>query len=378
MRIKYIILTLLYLLFGVNNIYAITAPVLISPSDNATVTSSKLEWQEPSYQLYSTNPYRVQVNNNPSFSPSSSIYRDTYKTTTTYTPVLTYGTWYWRVKAKNSDGIWSDWSSTWSFTLLINSSSPSPTPSPTSTPTPTPTTAPNSNIFVISNTPTQINSDQSFTTSVNLSLSDKPNTNFYIKGAFKHPDKPNNYFGLTKVGEEWIKNSSSSTNQFPIKTDQSGNWSGLLEVKIDPEDSGYLGSGNYIFKVARYDPLIWSNEATIYINNVEIAQESSSNNQTSIEVTANPSPTTTPVLTKSSTTQLKSSTKMASVAGISKNAIPSTSSSSPSAEIKVSPEKQNNPFISTGIIFIISGVGSLGYLILRKNETIYKLFRKRN
>lgn len=366
-----IIIAALSLFISPSIILATDIPIQISPVNNSTIKQlkPKLIWQYSGNCPTDTkiSCFRVELDTSPLFSNPKYNYTNAFS----YSPqTLTDGIWYWRVKAKNSDEIWSDWSSTWLFTLQINSSSPSPTSSPTSTPTPT--TTPNSNTFIISNAPTQINSDQSFTTSVNLSLSDKPNTNFYIKGAFKHPDKPNNYFGLTKVGGEWIKNSSSSTNQYPIKTDQSGNWSGLLEVKIDPDDSGYLGSGDYIFKVARYDPLIWSNEVTIHINNVENTQNSSTDNQTSSsETIVNSSPTASSVLSKSSISESKNSTRIASVAGVSKSATTSSSStSSPSANVKVAPQKQINPFIIIGSLFVIIGVSSLGFIIYKKHETI--------
>lgn len=133
MRIIFLVLTLFYLFFGVSPIFAFDPPNLLSPSNNSTVTSSKLEWQTPAYTIYSQgSPYIVQIKNTSAFTSSD----DRYKTNTYYTPQLSDGTWYWRVKAKNSDGIWSDWSTIWSFTLTA--ATPTPTPTPTSAPTPTP------------------------------------------------------------------------------------------------------------------------------------------------------------------------------------------------------------------------------------------------
>ncbi len=94
-----------------------------------------------------------------------------------------------------------------------------------------------------------------------------------------------------------------------------------------------------------------------------------------------PTPSPSPVSSKIDLAFAKSA-----VAGISKTSSPSsTQPSSASAEAKISSEKQNNPFIGEaknlfifiGIIFIIAGVGSLGF-ILHRNETIINLFRRRD
>lgn len=137
MRNKLIILTFLVLFFGARFVLAVTPPAQTSPTDNSQVSSSKLTWEAPTYPLYPNDPYRIQVDDDSDF---ASVYRD-YKTKNTYyKPVLTEGTWYWRIKAKDSSGTWSDWSNSWSFilTTATPSASPSPTPSPTPSSTPTP------------------------------------------------------------------------------------------------------------------------------------------------------------------------------------------------------------------------------------------------
>lgn len=70
----------------------------------------------------------------------------------------------------------------------------------------------------------------------------------YIKGAF-YKEGSKNYFGLTKHGDSWIKNSASITNQRKISI---GEWDGTLLVKSDPSDSGFQESGSYKFKVGFY------------------------------------------------------------------------------------------------------------------------------
>ncbi len=351
-------------------VFASDPPALSSPANSSTITSTTLNWQAPSYTLYSSNPYRIQVDDDSAF---GSINKDYYTSNTHYSPSLTTGTWFWKVKAKDGGGTWSNWSEIWSFVLSDSATTPSPTPSPTPTPTPTPATTTSSNTFIISNTPAQVNSDQSFTTSINLSLSDKPNTLFYIKGAFKKTDG-SNYFGLTKVNGNWIKNGSNYSNQYSLTTDQSGNWSGNLEALVDSDDSGYSGSGDYIFKVARYDTngnLTWSNEITIHINNVAISQETTSNtNQsTTTKTTTISIPTASPSLTIPSSIIKITSSKIASVAGVSKMATPSSTSSytsSSSANIKINSQKLFNPFLIIGTLFVIIGGSLVGFIIYKQ------------
>lgn len=70
----------------------------------------------------------------------------------------------------------------------------------------------------------------------------------YIKGAFFQSGS-SNYFGYTKSGDAWIKNSTSNTSQRAVKI---GDWDGTLVVKSDFTDSGYKGEGDYSFKVGYY------------------------------------------------------------------------------------------------------------------------------
>jgi hypothetical protein len=70
----------------------------------------------------------------------------------------------------------------------------------------------------------------------------------FIKGAF-FQNGSSNYFGYTKSGDLWIKNSASNTNQRSVKI---GEWDGTLIVKSDFADSGYKGEGDYLVKVGYY------------------------------------------------------------------------------------------------------------------------------
>ncbi|MBI3103941.1 hypothetical protein HYZ05_03290 [Candidatus Daviesbacteria bacterium] len=366
---------MLGLLF-VKPVFAGEPPTQMGPENGSTVSSSSLNWQAPSYSLYSSNPYRVQIHIDPSFSPVSSIYRDSYKTATTYTPALYPGTWYWRIEARDSTGTWSSWSNTWSFNLIEANPTPAPTssPTPTATSTPLPTNSSTSS-FLISNIPSQINSGQQFSVLINLSLPNNPNNTFYLKGAFKKADSTN-YFGQTKVSGNWVKNGGNYSSQYSINTDSSGNWSGNLEIQPDSEDSGFTGTGDYIFKVARYTSAgsgpTWSNESGIKITAVE------NTNQGGISPD-NSSSTTTPL----SSPQLEQSAKSKTAANKSKSydtlvyhsatvaaATTSTTPSSTPEKLVKSPQQIN--FLSIiGSILVIIGIIPITY-------AIYNKFGKRN
>lgn len=343
-----------FLIF-VRPIFATAGPTQISPSSGSTVSSSTLTWQAPSYQLYTTYPYRVQVDDDQNFGSAN---KDYYTDNTSYSPSLTYGLWYWKVKAKDSSSNWSDWSSIWSFILTT---APSPSPSPSSSPSPSV-----SSDFTISNVPSEINSDQSFSANVNVSLPNNSATVFYLKGAFKKSDS-SNYFGQTKVAGKWIGNSESYSNQYQITTDSSGLWSGSLEVSPDILDSGYDGSGQYIFKVGRYNSNgsgpTWSNEKYININAKEIEGD---NSPIGLPVV---SPTTKSKSkiqeTKKDLTDavysLENYRKNSSVAGIQQEATPNA---------KFAGSKFPNLFLIIGGILVTLGIGSTSYIIFRKWKSI--------
>ena len=142
-----------------------------------------------------------------------------------------------------------------------------------SAPSPTPTTSSTNSSFSISSVPSEISSTDTFKASIDLNLSDSPNSLFYLKGAFKK-SSTSNYFGLTKVNSAWVKNGNTYSDQYSITTDSVGKWSGSLEVEPDILDSGYDGTGDYVFKVGRYTSTgsgpTWSNEVTLKINAKEV------------------------------------------------------------------------------------------------------------
>lgn len=126
-------------LFPSSPVFAVSAPIQLTPTNGATVASTRLDWQAPIYSLYATTPYNVQIDDDPLFATINKNYNTNL---THYTPVLTFGTWYWKIKARDLSGAWSDSSPVWSFTYIASTPTPTPTQSPTPTPTESPTPTP--------------------------------------------------------------------------------------------------------------------------------------------------------------------------------------------------------------------------------------------
>lgn len=237
----------------------------------------------------------------------------------------------------------------------------------TSSPTPTPSSSISASSLKFSEVPSQINSDQSFKVNVTLSMPNNANTEYYLKGEFKKSDGTR-YLGLTKKDSDWVEYGDDLSDQYKITTDASGNWSGNLEVKPDVYDKDYKGSGQYLFKIGRYTAAgsgLWSNPVTLdIVDTTSSPTPAPSSNPTS-------TPSTTKVTTTTSspkpTPSIKSSYQIASVAGI-KTSASASASSLPGVEIKN--QKQTNPITWVGVIFILIGTGSIGYIYLRKNGRI--------
>lgn len=252
------------------------------------------------------------------------------------------------------------------------SSTPDPIPTSTPTPTPTTTTSSSTSAFIISNIPSPVDSTEEFRVSVNLSLSDKPNTTFYLKGAFKKQGQTN-YFGMTKVGNSWIKNSTKYEDQYKIITDGSGNWSGNLEIMPDILDSGYEGAGDYLFKVARYTEsgsLTWSNETKITINAQAVTLEDDNSNVLGTARTQAENDKSPSFRKQNEEYSLEKYLKLATPA--------SEAAGETIAQATVNNKKQINSPLIIGIILIVSGIGLSSYIYLQSHETIFNKFRKRN
>ena len=93
-------------------------PVLYQPTNNDTISDCTpyFDWSDPSKAV----KYWIQVDNNGNF--SSPEISDSAITVSNYTAgsSLSCDKYYWRVKARNSLGLWGGWSSTWNFTIMIS------------------------------------------------------------------------------------------------------------------------------------------------------------------------------------------------------------------------------------------------------------------
>lgn len=195
----------------------------------------------------------------------------------------------------------------------------------------------------------------------------------YIKGAFYKEDS-SNYFGLTKIGDVWIKNSSPYIDQLKIKPN---NWDGKMIVKSDYSDSGFIGSGSYKLKIGYYyltsggniSSVNWSNALDVNIvapvptpsNSPTPTKTPSPNISSSIPIsTANSvfKNTPAPTLVKLSATDLPQKTISNNVLGLNDifTPIPNLTSS-------IKPEDAENKFpfgalavIFLGIVFISTSI----------------------
>jgi len=86
----------------------------IAPGNGVTIddTTPFLDWAD----VAGANGYELQI-----ASTAADMVRATAISTTTsdhqISAEFARDTWYWRVRAKNTDAVWSDWSATWSFAI---------------------------------------------------------------------------------------------------------------------------------------------------------------------------------------------------------------------------------------------------------------------
>jgi len=109
----------------------ISGPKYPSPSDGSAISDATplLNWEDVS----GASGYHIQVSTSNSFTydvivDNSSLTASQYQV---ISPLSNNTTYYWRVRVKNADGVWGDWSSTWSFTVDITLQVPA-NPSPPS------------------------------------------------------------------------------------------------------------------------------------------------------------------------------------------------------------------------------------------------------
>jgi len=93
------------------------APSLIAPSEGNASTDNTpyFVWSEPSYAVL----YQLVVDSHSDFSGPATIsitLSDSYFTS----PTIDDNTYYWHVRAANSDTTWGEWSDVWNFTVAAN------------------------------------------------------------------------------------------------------------------------------------------------------------------------------------------------------------------------------------------------------------------
>lgn len=162
-----------------------------------------------------------------------------------------------------------------------------------------------------------------------------------------------------------------------MTTDSSGNWSGSMEVKADPDDKGYTGTDDYIFKVGKYNSadsspsVFWSNnESTIKIISTESDEGGNLTNDSSPTISPSGSPSFVKTKTTTSSQPKSYDTLVYHSASVAGAKASTNASASALPEVSVKNQKQINPIIWIGLVLILMGVGSLGYIYLKKNGKI--------
>jgi len=231
---------------------------------------------------------------------------------------------------------------------------------------------------------------------ITASASSLQNTTQYLQIGLTKEGEPSNYFGFTKnQSEEWFKYKSSPTTSdlssyFYKFTPVGGVWFGQILAKVDIDDTGYKGAGNYIIKLIKYitsSPSYSSNSATITINISSIPTHPPTNTPTP---TSSPTPTSTKTPTssptKSPTSTIKPTSSLVpsdneeppieeifptSVLGESVTFTDEPAKAIPAKETKVLGSQQDamaKILISIGLIFlIISGI--LAFRSFKKSKS---------
>lgn len=112
------------------------SPKLVGPGSDTVINNPMpiFQWEAPA----DTVRYKLQVSNLPDFS-NLVLIANQPGTSYTSAEALDDGMYYWRVRARGSDGIWSGWSAAWAFTIDTAESTVTPIPTVVSSETPIPT-----------------------------------------------------------------------------------------------------------------------------------------------------------------------------------------------------------------------------------------------
>lgn len=233
----------------------------------------------------------------------------------------------------------------------------------------------------LSSTPSAI-TDQPFTINVSIFGAQKNTNNFLRVNLF--PSNTDNYFGYTYNGTSFY-NGSDHSQYLPIQIDSSGNWSGTVQGKLDPDSNYFTGTGTYSLKIRRYTAsgsYTWSDPTTIDIE-FELPTPTPTPTPTPIP-TNQPTPTPIPQKTPKPTPTLKSTPKSTPAAKPTSIKTPppaaetdqkpnlpasilgtqASISAAPSLTSHVSKNFINwNLATVLGSAFILSGLGLLVYII---------------
>ena len=227
----------------------------------------------------------------------------------------------------------------------------------------------------VSNLPSEINFNQEVDVTLDFSCSGCGDYS-YMRGVFF--PSGTNYFGLTQNNSgSWIGTSTDRSLYFAIsKTDLiEASWSGKIKVKPDIEDSAYLGTGEYIFKVGRYtsandSSADWSNELLTKIIGPTASPTQSPTNPPTVEPTqvstiistkspspiATKSPTPKPTVTSKPTAESETTDEPESDVQLIEN-IPAKS---PQGMVAGAKTENKSKLLASLLIF--SGMGFLGYV----------------
>lgn len=239
-----------------------------------------------------------------------------------------------------------------------------------------------------------------------LTSSSCPNSYCYLQAAFTAPSLIR-YFGFTKNHNgQWYEYIGSPDLSYIQSTffaflPQNGSWSGQLTLRINPDDADYKDPGTYNIKVWRYTgnsssaanasdfvtinitgstptPILTSSPTpspTIVPTSTPTPTKTPSPSSTPKKTTTpapSPAPTISPTLAPRPTS-IPTNSKAARIASVAATTATATPSSSPVVEVKN--QKQINPFVWIGLIFIFAGIGSIGYIYLKSNGKIPFKFR---
>lgn len=250
--------------------------------------------------------------------------------------------------------------------------------------------------ITISNAPPSI-TDEPFNINVSVAGA-SAGTNYLRVDLYK--EGATNYFGETYNNSIWY-GGSDGKQYFPITIVSGQTWDGSVQGRIgNPTSEEYPRPGNYKLRVRRYTNSGGQGTTDQAPQEIQIVFAIPTPTPTP-SPTPSPTPTPTPIPTKTpsptiapkkTATPTNTPTSTPSPNTNPENTpIPSskhtisyriasvaatTASATPSGKIEVKNEKQINPLVWVGLIFIFAGIGTVGYIYLYKNAKIHIPFRR--